>query len=48
VLEKEVARRALISLQGEKGTELLNTLEEDLCKECTRPTFKRSVEETSI
>jgi hypothetical protein len=25
-------------------TESLNTLEEDLCKECTRPTLRRSVE----
>jgi hypothetical protein len=34
----------LISFQREKGVELLNTLEEDLCKECTRPTLRRSIE----
>ena len=40
----EVARRALTYFQGEKEIELLNTLKEDLCKECTRPTLGRSVE----
>jgi hypothetical protein len=36
VLEQEFSKRALTSLQGEKGTKLLNTLEEYLCKECIR------------
>jgi hypothetical protein len=31
-----------------KETELLNTLEEDLCKECTRPTLRRSVERQPV
>jgi hypothetical protein len=29
-------------------TKLLNTLEEDLCKECTRPTLRRSVERQPV
>jgi len=31
-----------------KFTELLNTLEEYLCKECTRPTLNGSVEDNQL
>jgi hypothetical protein len=31
-----------------KETKLMNTLEEYLCKECTRPTLRRSVERQPV
>jgi hypothetical protein len=38
-LSRNLPNRAFPSLQGEKGTE-----EKYLCKECTRPTLRRSVD----
>jgi hypothetical protein len=45
VLEQKFPSGDIYPLKERKGeTELLNTLEEDLCKECTKPTLRQSVE----
>jgi hypothetical protein len=45
VLEKKFPRGYKYPFKERKGEiELLNTLEEDLCKECTRPTLEQNVE----
>jgi hypothetical protein len=46
-------KRTLCQVQGEEYqrkifTELLNTQEEDLCKECTRPTLRQNVERSRL
>jgi hypothetical protein len=45
VLEQKFPRGEIYPLKEQKEeTELLNTLEEDLCKVCTKPTLRQSVE----
>jgi hypothetical protein len=49
LFEGQKGQRPLRSEQLKlKETKLLNTLEEDLCKECTRPTLRRSVERQPV
>jgi hypothetical protein len=49
LFEGQKGQRPLRSSQLKlKETELLNTLEEDLCKECTRPTLRQSVEDNQL
>jgi hypothetical protein len=50
---KICTRRTLYRVQGEEYQrkifiELLNTQEEDLCKECTRPTLRQNVERSHL